>query len=209
MPKTKPFDENIEQYESWFKKNKFAYKSELKAIKKMIPINKQGIEIGIGSGLFAKQLGIKTGVEPSEEMRKLSQKRGLKVYDGVGENLPIESASFDFALIVTTICFLDDVEKSFKEIYRILKSDGFFIIGFVDKESSLGKIYQKFKNENIFYKIARFFSTNEVLKLLEKSNFSAEKIVQTVFGNLSKIYNVQEPKEGFGKGGFVVIKAIK
>ena len=30
---------------------------------------------------------------------------------GVCENLPYEDAQFDLALMVTTICFIDDVEK--------------------------------------------------------------------------------------------------
>ena len=163
MPKTKPFDENYDQYEEWFENNKYAYLSELKAVKHFIPEDKKGVEIGIGSGKFAIPLGIKVGIEPSKAMVKLAKERGLKVYIGIGEKLPFESSSFDFALMVTTICFLDDVEKSFSEVKRILKPGGSFIIGFVDKHSPLGKQYLRYKNENVFYKIADFFSTKQVL----------------------------------------------
>jgi len=206
---TKPFDENIEQYENWFTENKYAYKSELNAIKNLIPLGKKGIEVGIGSGLFAKPLNIKEGVEPSEKMRKLAKQRGLQVIDGIGENLPLPSEDYDFALMVTTICFLDDVLKSFGEINRILKPGGSFIIGFVDKNSPLGRIYQKHKNENPFYRYATFYSTGKIINLLKKQGFSIGRITQTVFGNLSKINFVQKIKEGYGKGSFVCIEAKK
>lgn len=207
MPKTKPFDENYEQYEEWFENNKYAYLSELKAVKHFIPEDKNGVEIGIGSGKFAVPLGIKVGVEPSKAMAKLAGERGLKVYIGVGEKLPFESSSFDFVLMVTTICFLDDVEKSFSEVKRILKPGGSFIIGFVDKQSPLGKQYLRYKNENVFYKIADFFSTKQVIGILKNTGFKDFEVVQTVFGELSFIDKIQNFKEGYGEGGFVVIKS--
>ncbi|MCK4339443.1 MAG: methyltransferase domain-containing protein [Candidatus Cloacimonetes bacterium] len=217
MPKTKPFDENYEQYEEWFENNKYAYLSELKAVKHFIPEDKKGIdpvgitsngvEIGIGSGKFAVPLGIKVGVEPSKVMAKLARERGLKVYIGVGEKLPFENSSFDFALMVTTICFLDDVEKSFSEVKRILKPGGSFIIGFVDKHSPLGKQYLRYKNENVFYKIANFFSTKQVLEILKNTGFKDFEVVQTVFGEMSYINKIQNFKESYGEGGFVVIKS--
>jgi len=209
MAISKPFDENIERYENWFTENKYAYKSELNAIKNLIPLGKKGIEVGIGSGLFAKPLNIKEGVEPSEKMRKLAKQRGLQVIDGIGENLPLPSEDYDFALMVATICFLDDVLKSFGEINRILKPGGSFIIGFVDKNSPLGKIYRKHKNENPFYRYANFYSTGEIINLLKKQRFTIGRITQTVFGDLSKINFIQKVKEGYGKGSFVCIEAKK
>jgi len=207
MPKTKPFDENYNQYEEWFENNKYAYLSELNAVKHFIPEDKKGVEIGIGSGKFAVPFGIKVGVEPSKAMAKLARERGLKVYLGVGEKLPFENNSLDFVLMVTTICFLDDVEKSFSEVKRILKPNGSFIIGFVDKKTSLGKQYLRFKNENVFYKIAEFFSTKQVIEILKNTGFKDFEVVQTVFGELSSINKIQNFKEGYGEGGFVVIKS--
>ncbi len=217
MPKTKPFDENYEQYEEWFENNKYAYLSELKAVKHFIPEDKKGIdpigitsngvEIGIGSGKFAIPLGIKVGIDPSKAMAKLARERGLKVYIGVGEKLPFGSSSFDFALMVTTICFLNNVEKSFSEVKRILKPGGSFIIGFVDKQSALGKQYLRYKNGNVFYKIAEFFSTKQVLEIFKNTGFKDFEIVQTVFGELSSINEVQNFRDGYGEGGFVVIKS--
>lgn len=209
MAKTKVFDENLNKYEEWFIINKFVYQSELKAVQKTIPQNKKGIEIGIGSGLFAKPLGIKEGIEPSSKMRQKARGRNLKVIDAVAENLPYPNESKDFALMVTTICFVDDIQKSFEEAYRVIKQSGYLIIGFVDKNSPLGKIYLEHQNESLFYQDAIFFGTEEVYELLRKTGFKIEETYQTVFGKLAEIKQIQETLEGYGKGSFVVIKAKK
>ncbi|HHE37625.1 MAG TPA: class I SAM-dependent methyltransferase, partial [Candidatus Cloacimonetes bacterium] len=207
--KTKVFDENLNEYEKWFIINEFVYKSELQAVQKAIPENKKGIEIGIGSGLFAKPLGIVEGIEPSSKMRKKARERNLKVINAVAEDLPYPDASRDFALMVTTICFVDDIYRTFQEAHRILKQNGHLIIGFVDKKSPIGKFYLEHKNESLFYQDANFFGTKEVYELLEKTGFTIKKTYQTVFGKLNEINQVQETLTGYGKGSFVVIKSKK
>ena len=209
MPKTKPFDDHLEEYEKWFVDNHFVFQSELNAIKKVIPHGKRGIEIGIGSGIFAEPLGIDEGIDPSIAMRQKAKERNINVISAVAESLPYPNRSKDFALIVTTICFVDDIYKSFIEVNRSLRNAGSLIIGFVDKESQVGKTYIEHKNENIFYKNATFFSTEELLGILKNTGFEVEKTYQTIFGNLNEINKVQEALTGYGKGSFVVIKARK
>lgn len=209
MARTEPFDKYLDEYETWFKRHPHVYRSEVEAVRNFIPKKRKGIEIGVGTGRFAIPLGIKEGVEPSETMRNYSLRLGLTVYDGTAENLPVEDELYDFALMVTTICFVDDVGKVSREVQRILKPGGSFIIGLVDKNSPLGKIYEKMKGENKFYRYATFYSTDEIKSFLIENKFHNIEIVQTVFGNLDEIKNIQLFKEGYGEGGFVVIKAIK
>ena len=163
------------------------------------------MEVGVGSGKFAAPLGIKTGVEPSDKMAKISKSLGIKVIKAIAEALPFEDESFDFVLMVTTICFVDDIKKSFKEIYRVLKKDGFIVVGFVDKDSELGAKYQKNRDKSKFYKEATFFSTSEVLDLLKDAGFKSFEIKQTLLPQDEK----EDIIDGFGKGSFVVIKGIK
>ena len=209
MPKIDPFEKHSIQYEDWFNENKYAYQSEINAIKNILPNFNNGIEIGVGSGKFALPLGIKYGVEPSVEMRKIAESRGIRVFDGVAENLPLENESCDLVLMVTTLCFLDDASKAFSEVYRILKPEGFFVNGFVDKNSMIGKIYQQYKEKSIFYNIAVFFSTEEVIDLLEESGFKNLKFNQTIFNTLDKIDKVEMVKDGYGEGSFIAIRAQK
>jgi len=206
--KSEPFDKYHERYDDWFNRHENLYKSELEAVRELLPSEGKGIEIGVGSGRFAYPLSIGFGLDPSEEMLRIADERGIQVVRGVGEKIPFKNGSFDFALIVTTICFFDDPLKALKETARILKPEGTIIIGFIDKNSSLGQIYQKKKDENVFYSPAHFFSVEEVTDLLKKLGFSELSFVQTIFEGIDTT-SVEKPKKGYGEGSFVVVRAEK
>ena len=209
MPKIEPFEKFTQEYEDWFVENKYTYQSEIKAIRSLLPDFKNGIEIGIGSGKFAIPLGINLGVDPSVKMTEIARSHGIKVIEGTGEDLPFKNNSFDLVLMVTTLCFLDDAMKAFSEIYRVLKKSGFFLNGFVDKNSKVGKMYQKKKNKSIFYKPAIFYSVEEVVSLLDKTGFKDFEFRQTIFNVPDKIFRIEDVKDGYGEGSFIVIKARK
>jgi ubiquinone/menaquinone biosynthesis C-methylase UbiE len=209
VPSTEPFEKNLKKYEDWFEKYRYAYLSEVETVRQFIPPNKKGIEIGIGTGRFALPFGIKDGVEPAKSMQKYSRKLGVEVHNGVAENLPLANRSFDFALMVTTICFVDDILQSFKEINRVLVPNGRFIIGMIDKDSSLGAAYESMKNQNEFYRMATFYSVDEVIGYLKETEFGDFQIIQTVFGDPESMNEIQPFQTGYGQGGFVVIKANK
>ncbi len=209
MPRTQPFDDYLDEYEAWFDKHRFVYLSELEAVRHFIPKNKTGVEIGIGTGRFAIPLGITEGVEPSRAMRENARSKGVVVHDGVVEALPLPDESFDFALMVTTVCFVDDILATFREARRILTPAGRLIIGLVDKTSPLGRLYEKYKEKNKFYRPATFYSTDEIISYLEEAGFGEIRVVQTVFGDLDSINEVQPFKDGLGQGGFVVLKSVK
>ncbi|MEJ2657377.1 MAG: class I SAM-dependent methyltransferase [Desulfobacterales bacterium] len=209
MACTGPFEKYLDEYEDWFEKHRYVYLSEIEAVRHFIPQRSKGIEIGIGTGRFALPFGITEGVEPAKAMREFSSKLGLKVHPGVAEKLPLADGSFDFVLMVTTICFVDDILQSFREANRILNTNDRFIIGMVDRNSPLGKQYEKIKKQNKFYRIATFYSVDEVVVSLNKTGFGNIEMVQTVFGDPELIDEIQAFQSGQGQGGFVVIKANK
>jgi len=207
MAKTEPFEKFPHRYEQWFEENNYLYESELKAVKELLPKGEKGLEIGVGSSRFAAPLGIKVGIDPSAKMRRIAQSRGIQAFDGVAESLPFKDSEFDFALMVTTVCFLDDIDTAFAEAFRVIKPGGYFVIGFIDKDSPIGKIYQIHKDENPFYRVADFYSVNEVTKHLKQAGFYNFCHRQTVFRKLSEVKKVEPVKEGYGEGSFVVIRA--
>lgn len=202
-----PFDSLVSEYESWFVQNKTLFQSELLALKQVIPIGEKDIEIGIGSGIFAEQLGIHFGIDPSENMMEYARKRGLEVQISVAEELPYDTASFDYAVFITSICFVENPQRTIEEAHRILKNEGVIIIAFIDKDTPFGKFLDEGKSKSRFYKNARFFSTQEIVSLLETTNFRVDRILQTLENPGSTI--IEEPTEGYGKGSFVVIKGTK
>lgn len=209
MAKIEPFERFALRYEAWFSRHGFAYESELQAVRSLLPKEGEGVEIGVGSGRFAAPLGIKLGIDPSLRMLKLAKRRGVEVVGGVAEALPLPASQFDFALMVTTLCFLDDVETALRETWRVLKPGGCLVIGFIDRESALGRLYQQRKGEDVFYREAAFHSVEEVTAHLKKAGFEKPRFAQTIFRNLPEITCTEPVRKGYGKGSFVVVKATK
>lgn len=208
MPKIEAFEKFPEAYEAWFEKHSNLYDAEIEAVRKLLPSFKNGVEIGIGSGRFALPLGIRTGIEPSEKMAEIARTKGLEIIKGFAEDLPVKDETFDFVLMVTTICFVDDPLLSLQNIYRILKENGHVIIGYVDRNSALGKLYEKNRLKSRFYREAKFYSTDEIISLLKKAGFSEIVCTQTLFGNDLEHMNTTVQK-GYGKGAFIAVRAKK
>jgi len=208
-PRIKPFEENSARYESWFERHENVYRAELRAVKQIMPAAQKSLEVGVGTGRFAQPLGVRFGLEPSKKVCKMSKDKGIISVTGTGEMLPFVVAQFDLVLMITTVCFLDNVEESFLEVNRVLKTKGSFIIGFVDLGSTLGRKYEAHKNENVFYKDAIFFTVDEIVSILRKTGFSVMSFNQTVFHDLDETTTDEPVKDGYGEGAFVTIKAEK
>lgn len=209
MPGVNAFDKNVDRYEQWFVDNPLAYVSELRALRELLPTSGSGIEIGVGTGRFAAPLEIKIGIEPSRSMAEVARKRGIEVVPGVAEHLPFMDGEFDRALMVTTVCFLDDMDMAFQEVRRVLKTGGSFVIGFVDRESPLGKEYQARKDKSAFYQDATFYSADQIVSSMQKNGFGAMTFRQTLFHPLPELEEVEPVKEGHGEGSFVVVRGEK
>lgn len=209
MPKIAAFEKHTSQYESWFAENKWTYQAELKAVQSLLPKSKRMLEIGVGTGRFAVPTGIRFGVEPSPKMGSIARQQGIQVVRGVAEALPLANQAFDAALMVTTICFVDNLLQSMREAGRVLKENGSLVIGFVDKESPIGQIYLAHQHESAFYKEATFYSTAEVLNGMKKAGFANFALRQTIFKPLSQIDKNEPVKAGYGAGSFVVMRGQK
>ena len=204
---TSAFDSFAQEYDHWFDTHSVEYKLELDVVRQMLPGNGQGIEIGTGTGRFSEPLDISTGIEPSRAMSRIASSRGIQVIQGRAESLPVGDNSYTFALLVTTACFIDDLIIAFREVARILEPGGHIIIGFINRESRLGNIYQANKTKSRFYRNAVFRTPDEIRVALQASGFHGFKFAQAILpGDISKD-SKPSIKKGCGTGSFVVIKA--
>lgn len=207
--KANVFNQFADEYDSWFDTHTFAYQSEVEAIRRFIPDVGSGIEIGTGTGRFSTPFGIKIGVEASEGMAIIARSKGIDVYISQAEHLPFNNEQFDFALIVTTLCFVSDPKLVLIEAGRILKPNGQIVVAIIDKVSHLGRTYESMKSSNKFYKDALFYSTMDIIDLLKLTNFVNVQARQTIFSNPDTMTEPAVVKDGFGLGAFVVLSAIK
>jgi ubiquinone/menaquinone biosynthesis C-methylase UbiE len=208
--KTAPFEEKSMEYDDWFDQHPYVFESEVEALREMLPPGEShGIEVGLGTGRFSVALGIKEGVEPAFGMRIMALSRGIEVMDAVAEKLPYKDLRFDFVLMASCISYFYDMPSAFKEANRVLKKGGSLVIGFIDKNSIIGKYYEQKRKGSTFYKQATFYDMDKVITELHIAGFKDLEFSQTLFSELDEITELEPALPGYGEGSFIVIKAIK
>ena len=199
------FDNLVKDYEEWFEKHPKIYEEEIKTIKALLPKGK-GLEVGVGTGRFAAPLGIKFGIEPSKKMAEVVRIRGIEVIETTAEEMDFEE-EFDFILMVTTICFVEDPLKTIQNCYKALKNGGYLLVAFVDLNSPLGKFYEKNKEKSKFYKFAKFFTKDDIINLMKKAGFSNFECKENLYGE--NLDNLKFEINDCNGGAFKVIRGRK
>jgi len=87
-----PFDDLASDYDAWFEKEgKSIFAIEVSAFHEVLPsLPKPWLEVGVGSGRFARALGIETGVDPSIRLLGMARRRGITAFLGLGEQEPFD-----------------------------------------------------------------------------------------------------------------------
>lgn len=208
-----PFDSLAMAYDAWFEEEgKLIFAIEVKALKEVLTLlPKPWLEVGVGSGRFAQALGIETGIDPSVKLLEMAKRRGITVSRARGEEQFFNKEGFGTVFLVVTLCFADSPIAVLREAHRILKLGGKIVLGLVLRESPWGKSYQIKKLEgHRFYKLATFYSYQEVERLLMDSGFNIEKVVSTLFQKPGEVKEMEPPQKGFSiDAGFTVIVAGK
>ena len=191
MARTAVFEDHTERYDHWFVRRDVAYQSELAAIRRLMPHHGVGLEIGVGTGRFAAELGIQIGIDPARNMLLKARDRHVHVAGATAEDLP----------------FVDDAKSMIKEAYRVLEPGGMLVVGLIDRDSRLGQTYLAHQSESVFYRDATFYSVSEVETLLSDAGFRNLSWVQTLFKPPSQNPGIEQTHPGYGEGSFVVVMA--
>lgn len=203
------FDKHAGEYDFWFDENKQIYQAEVNALRRLIPQTGFGIEVGVGTGRFAIPFGIRMGVEPSRNMAQIAKSRNIAVCLAVGEHLPFADNLFDFVLLVTVVCFVNDVTQLLREVRRVIKVGGKVITAFIDKDSVLGQLYESRKDTDKFYKEAHFYSAPEIITLVQQIGLGGLQFCQTIMGLPNNSTTAYQIRNDYGAGAFVVVSATK
>src|SRR5690606_29127359 len=156
---------------------------------------------------FAAPLGVQVGIDPSRTMLDRARARGIEVFEGIAEDLPFADDSFDHALVVTTLCFVDSPATMLTEARRVLKPGGVFVMGFIDRASDLGRQYESHREASVFYRDATFYSAGEVDRLVIDAGFSVLSWAQTLSRSLEDTVDIEPVRPGRGQCAFVVVCA--
>lgn len=178
------FDQYAEDYDKWFdtEKGRVLFELESKTVRLLTKgLEHPFLEIGVGSGRFARELGIDFGIDPSCRLLEIAKRRDIKVEIAVGEYLPYRSNSFGGVFILFTLCFVENPERVLLESRRVLKKGGGLIIGIINRESLWGELYmKKGKEGHPIYRYAKFYSIDAIRGLIERSEMKVEGYSSTL-----------------------------
>jgi len=205
------FDLIAEEYDSWYdsEKGKLLYESELYCLKSLAgdclpPV----LEIGAGTGRFAQWFAGSIGIDPAQNSLKYARRRGVRVVQAVGELLPFRNETFGCVFIIFTLCFVQNPLAVLREARRVLRMDGSGVIGLINRNSSWGMLYEeKKKHGHPIYTMARFYSIEDVKKLLEYSGLFISKVQSTLLQQPDRKPVFEKSVDGIVEGaGFLCIK---
>lgn len=118
-----------------------------------VTTGKKVLDIGCGTGVVAfeaQKLVGETGevlaVDPSPEMLKEAQKRGVKqTKQGRGEALPAEDGHYDVLTMGYALRHVPDLALTFQEYKRVLKPGGqVLLLEISQAETAIGKLFLAF-----------------------------------------------------------------
>ena len=135
------------------------------------------LDVGAGTGVmsefaykFRDELKY-VAVDPADGMLKFAPSF-LETYVATAEELPFEDSSFDAIILGESLHHLNNPELAFKEIIRVLKTDGKLFIYDFDVSSFLGKSICLI--EKLLGEPAHFYEPTILKEILENHGFSVE-----------------------------------
>ncbi len=205
------FDERADEYDGWFDES-LLFAIELAALKELeTPFAEPRLELGVGPGRFAQDLAVKVGLDPAFAPLALAKKRGVQVFRGVGEELPVLSASFGTIFLLFTFCFLVEPSRVLAECLRVLRPSGHLVIGLISAQSAWGEMLrQKSKEKHPFYRHAHFYRPQEVEELLVQTGFKLVERRSSLRQSPEALAEMEYSRPGLDtEAGFAVLVAEK
>ncbi|RJQ30110.1 class I SAM-dependent methyltransferase [Candidatus Parcubacteria bacterium] len=115
--------------------------------------NRSVLDLGCGQGYFSEILSTLgahvTGIDISENLIAIAKKnKNINFFIGdIEDALPFEDNSFD--IVVSNMVFMDleNPERAIKEVIRVLKKNGLFIVSILHPIFTSGSIYKSIKDK--------------------------------------------------------------
>ncbi|HVB58967.1 MAG TPA: class I SAM-dependent methyltransferase [Candidatus Acidoferrales bacterium] len=143
------------------------------------------LDLGCGDGIYsiaAFQKGARvTGVDISDAMLDSARRRATACGASVewcqasAESLPYEAGTFDIVLAVTILCFIRDPLQVVKEVSRVLRPGGWFVIGELGRYSSwaLSRRVRGWLGSSRWRDV-HFWTVGELQRLLQQAGFQID-----------------------------------
>ena len=217
------FDDWPERYDNWFETpiGKVIKEFEVDLAMDMLgPGPGQYIlDAGCGTGIFTEYFlaaGAKIkGLDLSEPMLMRAAKKfkdkDFSYLPGDITRLPFENETFDKAISVTSIEFIEDGKKAVDELFRVVKQGGSVLVATLNSLSPwAARRTEQGKKGHPIFKSAIFRSPEEMLALAP--GIAGEYRTCIHFAkdeDPGKARDIEESSKGLNSGAFLMVKWIK
>ncbi len=171
------FDRQAAAYDQWFDKSPL-YRAELACLQlaqQEWPAPR--LEIGVGPGRFARQLGIRFGVDPARAPLRLARGRGVLACQAAGEALPFAGQRFGTVALLFTWCFLAAPSLVLAEAYRVLRPAGVLALAVIPPFGPAGRhVRQRQAAGHSLYRYARLEEPGRLLALVAGAGFAVQEV---------------------------------
>lgn len=158
------------------------------------------LEVGFGHGRTIERAaalvpqGFVAGVDLSNDMvrmathrnRQLIREHRIELQLGDSARLLYPDCRFDKVGSMHTLYFWSDPEQHLREIYRVLKTGGRFVLGFGPRDD-------EHATANFPATIYRFYTSDEVRNLLERAGFQDIDMIEQSIANRTTVFAVAHP----------------
>jgi len=182
IPSRQVFEDHAGDYDRWFDEHSDVYAAQVRMLRTAMPDQGCGLEVGVGSGRFAVPFGIRFGIDPSRKLVQIAKHHEIEVVVGEGEHLPYHAGFFDYVLMITVVCFLDNPLTVFREVNRVLRPGGILVLGFIEAG---GEIHQEYIHESTkgrFLRFGKFQSVGDVERFFRESGFAQVSVIRRTRG---------------------------
>lgn len=191
-------DDKIERAgkRNWFRDEPNIFQSAVRAVQIMLPSdNDNGLELTCNADWFSLAPG--------------TPRLSAQSFSPPWNETPVTDFKIpyeDFRLDYVFISYCDGLFGGnplcvFKEVYRVLKTNGQLIVAFIDAKSPDGKAY--------IDHLDLAADAEQIMFDLTGAGFRNFEFVQTLFAPPGQIKEIQSARPGYGEGSFVIVQAHK
>lgn len=206
------FERQAVRYDAWYdgELGAAAFREEILALGPLLGgLPRPWLEIGVGSGRFARELRVDVGIDPAQAPLILASGREVRVTAAQGEALPFRRASFGAVLLVTSLCFVSDPGQVLREARRVLADQGRLVLGLIPGEGPWGREYRALAAQgNPYYRRAHFFDRAEIGSLFATAGLRPVRTRSALFWPPAGEPVPADPREGDDpSAGFIAVMA--
>ncbi|MEN8256819.1 MAG: methyltransferase domain-containing protein [Thermodesulfobacteriota bacterium] len=205
------FDERAVEYDSWYDES-LLFAIELAALKELeTELSEPRIEIGVGPGRFASELGVTLGIDPARAPLTIATQRIVGVCQGVGEDLPLARHGIGTCFILFTLCFTRRPARVLTQVGQALRPGGHLVLGVIPASGPWGRALQAKKEDgHPFYQYATFYEITEIEGWLTAAGLEVVEQRSSLYQKPEALTEFEPSRDGWSNdAGFVVLVARK